>query len=88
MDSSNIRENARTLKESIGLETYPVGVKFVFDDRDDISDKGERVDGHRYCQALMRARDGEHVRLDGDGIACPAAVEQKIFAVYENRFFR
>ncbi|MFW6048108.1 MAG: DUF169 domain-containing protein [Candidatus Natronoplasma sp.] len=73
MGLSNIRENARKIKESIGLDTYPVGVKFVFDEKDDISDEGKRVDGHRYCQVLMRARDGEHVSLDGDGIACPAA---------------
>jgi uncharacterized protein (DUF169 family) len=31
------------------------------------------LEGHRYCQALMRARRGEHVVLDGEGIACPAA---------------
>ncbi|MBS3816150.1 MAG: DUF169 domain-containing protein [Candidatus Thermoplasmatota archaeon] len=73
MRSSNIRENAKTIKENIGLETYPVGVKFVFDEREEVSDKVKRVDGHRYCQALMRARHGEHVLLDGDGIACPAA---------------
>ena len=29
--------------------------------------------GHRYCQALMRARRGEHVILDAAGISCPAA---------------
>lgn len=28
---------------------------------------------HRYCQALMRARQGESVLLDDSGIACPAA---------------
>ena len=28
---------------------------------------------HRYCQALMRARHGESVLLNGKGIACPAA---------------
>jgi uncharacterized protein (DUF169 family) len=32
-----------------------------------------QVRNHRYCQALMRARGGEHVVLDGEGISCPAA---------------
>jgi uncharacterized protein (DUF169 family) len=32
-----------------------------------------RLNQHRYCQALMRARRGQHVLLDGKGLACPAA---------------
>jgi len=28
---------------------------------------------HRYCQALMKARRGQSVLLDGVGLACPAA---------------
>lgn len=73
MKPSNMRKNAKTIKESIGLDTYPVGVKFVFDDGDDALEVGKRLSGHRYCQALMRARRGEHVSLDGDGVTCPAA---------------
>lgn len=31
------------------------------------------VTGHRYCQALMKARHGESVLLEPDGLSCPAA---------------
>lgn len=34
---------------------------------------GMRLQQHRYCQALMKARHGEIVSLDASGIACPAA---------------
>ncbi len=73
MDSSNIRKNARTIRESIGLDSYPVGVKFVFDERDEALKEYKRLSGHRFCQALMKARRGEHVSLDKDGMVCPAA---------------
>ncbi len=33
----------------------------------------EPVRGHRYCQALMKARHGESVLLEPDGLSCPAA---------------
>lgn len=36
-------------------------------------EKAIRLNRHRYCQALMRARDGESVLLDAEGISCPAA---------------
>jgi uncharacterized protein (DUF169 family) len=61
-------EKLRTL---IGMSSSAVGVRFLAD--------GEQPDGalvlkgHRYCQALMRARRGESVLLNGEGIACPAA---------------
>ena len=32
-----------------------------------------RVQRHRYCQALMKARRGERVMLEADELACPAA---------------
>ncbi len=80
MNSSNISKNARTIRESIGLDSYPVGVKFVFDGRDEALEGDQPLSGHRYCQALMRARRGEHVSLDGDGMACPAAARAFGFA--------
>jgi len=46
MDIKAIREKAVLLKQNISLSTLPVGVKFLFA-------------GHRYCQALMKARRGE-----------------------------
>ncbi|MDR3748610.1 MAG: DUF169 domain-containing protein [Acidobacteriota bacterium] len=33
----------------------------------------ESVRGHRYCQALMKARHGESVLLEPAGLSCPAA---------------
>ncbi len=59
------------LRELLGLSAAAVGVRLLVGE--------EPPDGavvllrHRYCQALMRARHGEHVRLDAEGIACPAA---------------
>ena len=66
-------DTTQTLKELIGLSSYPVGVKFYFDGTEEIPDDAVHVRNHRYCQALMRARRGEHVVLDGEGISCPAA---------------
>ena len=36
-------------------------------------EKTIRLNQHRYCQALMRARSGQSVLLDAEGISCPAA---------------
>jgi hypothetical protein len=33
----------------------------------------ERAKGHRFCQAVMRAREGERLLLTAEDIACPAA---------------
>lgn len=76
MDISQIRKKAKEIKEKIGLNTYPVGVKFIFSGatgETEIPNKATRLQGHRYCQALMKARNGEHVVLDKEGISCPAA---------------
>lgn len=67
-----IRSNGARLRQILGLNSYPVGVKFLFAD-DKIPQKAEKLTGYRYCQALMKARHGEHVILDAEGIACPAA---------------
>jgi uncharacterized protein (DUF169 family) len=68
-----LKEKAKELKEQIGLNTYPVGVKFFFSKNFEILEGTKRLEGHRYCQALMKARNGEHVLLDKEGISCPAA---------------
>ena len=73
MNITQVKKMAQNLKEKIGLGTYPVGVKFIFDDNQDITDSATRLLGYRYCQALMKARHGEHVLLDKEGITCPAA---------------
>jgi uncharacterized protein (DUF169 family) len=73
MNIMQVKKMAKNLKEKVGLDTYPVGVKFVFNDHQDIPNSVTRLLRHRYCQALMKARHGEHVMLDKEGISCPAA---------------
>jgi len=63
---------AKTASQILGLTTSMVGVKFLFSE-EEIPANIEKLSGHRYCQALMKARHGKHVLLDADGIACPAA---------------
>ena len=66
------REMAVTTKEILGLNSSLVGVKFIFSEQE-TPINGEQLSGHRYCQAVMKARHGAHVLLDAEGIACPAA---------------
>ncbi len=73
MDIVTMREKALALKRQTGLASSPVGVKFCFEEPPGAAKKARLLAGHRYCQALMKARHGEHVLLDGKGIACPAA---------------
>jgi uncharacterized protein (DUF169 family) len=67
-----IRSGGGRLKQILGMDSYPIGVKFLFNN-DKIPKNTERLSGFRYCQALMKARHGEHVLLDAEGISCPAA---------------
>lgn len=67
-----IISKAITVKQILGLTTSLVGVKFLFSE-DVIPEGIDKLEGHRYCQALMKARHGVHVLLDAEGIACPAA---------------
>ncbi len=73
MNIAEIKNKASVLKEKISLDSSPVGVKFIFSENDSAPSEAERLQGYRYCQALMRARRGDHVILDGQGISCPAA---------------
>jgi len=68
----NIQLNSEKVKQILGLTTSLVGVKFILAENE-IPNKIEKLNGHRYCQALMKARHGKHVLLDAEGIACPAA---------------
>lgn len=61
---------AETLKESVGLEYEPVGIKFY----ETYSQNGiQKAEDHRMCQLVMRARNGENLILTKDDISCPAA---------------
>lgn len=66
-----VQESARLLKQILKLNSLPVGVKFYFTGME--IPNVQRLDHHRYCQALMKARRGEHILLDAQGISCPAA---------------
>lgn len=67
-----IQDNSLNIKHILGLTTSLVGVKFIFSENE-IPQEIQKLNGHRYCQALMKARHGAHVILDSEGIACPAA---------------
>ena len=69
---NNLRDRGTRLQEILEMDSYPVGVKFFFDN-ENLPPNAEKLIGYRYCQALMNARHGEHVLLDADGINCPAA---------------
>jgi uncharacterized protein (DUF169 family) len=68
----DIQSNSEKTKHILGLSSSLVGVKFLFAEND-IPANIEKLSGHRYCQALMKARHGAHVLLDAEGISCPAA---------------
>jgi uncharacterized protein (DUF169 family) len=68
----DIQINSEKIKQILGLTSSLVGVKFISSDSD-LPSEVKKLKGHRYCQALMKARHGAHVLLDADGIACPAA---------------
>ena len=66
-----VREYGRKILSILGLTTFPVGVKFAEDALLPLDSL--HLESHRYCQALMLARQGQKVVLDGEGMACPAA---------------
>lgn len=67
-----IKYKALKINKILGMTTSLVGVKFIFSGNEMPTDI-HKLNGHRYCQALMKARHGTHVILDSEGIACPAA---------------
>jgi len=67
-----LKSKSEKIKEILGLGSSLVGVKFIFSE-EEIPNGIEKLNGYRYCQALMKARHGAHVLLDAEGIACPAA---------------
>ena len=67
-----IKQSGKAMATILGLTIFPVGVRFLREGTD-YPEGAEVLKQHRYCQALMRARRGEHVVLPGDNVACPAA---------------
>jgi uncharacterized protein (DUF169 family) len=67
-----VQNMGRRTTEILDLSLPPVGVCLLATP-DQFPAGAQMLVRHRYCQALMRARHGEHVLLDGKGINCPAA---------------
>ena len=72
IDLNEIRKYGVRMVSILGLSSSPVGVCLLAKDGK-IPQGAERLLQHRYCQALMKARRGRDVLLDGEGISCPAA---------------
>lgn len=72
MDVNSIRKMGKLMISILGLNGFPVGVKFLGID-DSLPEAAEVLKKHRYCQALMKARDGTDALLTGEEISCPAA---------------
>ncbi len=72
MDTKDMQTMAKSVRKILQLGSLPVGVKFI-DKKEYLPSGPTLLTGHRYCQALMKARNGAHVMLNGEGIACLAA---------------
>ncbi len=72
MEQSRVRQTGEKMIELLGLSASPVAVKLG---QEKIAEGSQvkHLSGHRYCQAMMRARHGASVWLDAEGISCPAA---------------
>lgn len=57
-----VKAKARNVKQILGLQTFPVGIRFIFNE-DRIPREAGKLKSHRYCQALMKARHGGNVLL-------------------------
>lgn len=71
LNTEMVKRSGLQMRLILGLSSYPVGVRFL--DTKESVPNAEVLDRHRYCQALAKARHGQSVVLDGEGISCPAA---------------
>lgn len=67
-----LRNKSTEIESILNIGSSLVGVKLIWKN-EEIPSGTKPLSGHRYCQALMKARHGEKVTLDAEGIACPAA---------------
>lgn len=63
---------ARTFRDVLGLSPVAAFLLHPCDDKAPFQ-AWPRLEAHRYCQAVMRARGGESVVLESAELACPAA---------------
>ena len=65
----SLEEYSSLLKNSVGLEYLPVGIKFYTENNFENNNSG----AYRLCQAVMEARRGKTVIVTKENISCPAA---------------
>lgn len=69
-----MKEQSIKLKKILGLEREPVGIKFMNEDEiAKLKNDYDSTTKTRYCQALMRAGNGESILITADNITCPAS---------------
>lgn len=69
-----LQEVSSTVKDILNLEREPVGVKFIkANDLTTLKDTYDSVTKTRYCQALMRAGNGDKIMVTAENISCPAS---------------
>jgi uncharacterized protein (DUF169 family) len=71
MEIESIQNMAQHMQNILGLSASVIGVSFLTEAPNPAM--AMPLSQHRFCQALMRARHGEIVSLDSEGMACPAA---------------
>lgn len=70
----NMKKCAKDIKQMLNLKTEPVAVFLLSSMTDETTFSNFKdIEKHRYCQALMRARRREAVKLTNEQISCPAA---------------
>lgn len=70
----NLNESSSKMKEILKLNREPVGVKFIkTSDNIELKDLYDETAKTRYCQALMRAGNGEKIIITSENITCPAS---------------
>ena len=67
-----VRAAGHQMAAILGLTGSPIGVRLLAPGLP-LPEGAMPLRQHRYCQALMKARRGQSVTLDSEGIACPAA---------------
>jgi len=67
-----VRAAGHQMAAILGLTGSPIGVRLLAPGLP-LPEGAMSLRQHRYCQALMKARRGQSVTLDSEGIACPAA---------------
>ena len=70
--AEQVRAMATRMISILGLHSQPVGVRLL-SEQHQAPEGASRLDQHRYCQALMKARRGTNVLLAGENLSCPAA---------------